>query len=319
MRLYTQTILGHTGLTLAFIAMGALGIGLIERMTRLCDSVLVDHLQLVTAAQALERSTLLYQMARQAGTTARTDTQVRLSCSEVLAAARTPEARELVAKFPTKEGFNLENPASLERFLAAAARLTASSVGLVRQGIEHSSRMGRSGVGLVALVGIVGLLVALYFGYWLSKMVMQPMERLSRGLDEVLSGNSARRFSDQWTPGVMAEFAAGLNELVDRLQRSESTPRVDLLTVCAAVEKLCEQDSRASGVLAGGHRLLASNEAARKLVLERNSSFQWIAAEVRRQDPSAVEILSLDGPGGEKLGDLMRIQVPGAENGSREQ
>ncbi len=319
MRLYTQTILGHTGLTLTFIAMGALGIGLMERMTRLCDSVLVDHLPLVTAAQALERNTLLHQMARRAGTPSETDAQVRLAYSEVLAAARTSEARELVAKLPTKEGLNLEDPASLERFLSAAARLSTSSVGLVRHRVEHSSRMGRSGVGLVALVGIMGLLVALYFGYWLSRAVMQPMERLARGLDEVLAGNSARRFSDQGTPGVMAEFAAGLNELVDRLQRSESTPRVDLLTVCAAVEKLCEQDSRASGILAGGHRLLASNEVARRLVFERNSSFQWIAAEVRRQDPSVVEVLSLDGPGGEKLGDLVRIRVSGAEHGSGKQ
>jgi HAMP domain-containing protein len=157
------------------------------------------------------------------------------------------------------------------------------------------------------VVAVIGLVLTLYFGYWLSKCITQPIERLARGLDAVTAGDLNRRFADQGPTSAIAEIAASLNQLTDRLQRSESTPRSDLLLACAALERLLDADARPCGVLAGGNRLVASNEEARKLVLARASPFHGLAAEAREKDASAVETLPLEGPGGQSLGDLVRI------------
>jgi len=255
MRLTTQIVLGHLGLVLTLVALGALGVALLDRMAR--NEALVLR-----------------------------------------------EAREALARLNPAGGGGVSAGVPAER-----ARALLEGIQRATEAAESSERMGKSGAGLIGVVAALGLVVTLYFGFWLSKVVTQPIERLARGIDHAVAGDLSRRFGSQGTSGVVSDIAAGLDTLLDRLQRAESAPRTDLLLACAAVERLCDADAQAAGVLAAGHRLIASNEAARALVLQRGSSLQWLAGEAERRSPGSVETVDLKGPSGEVLGQLVRFPV----------
>src|SRR6185436_18004922 len=104
-------------------------------------------------------------------------------------------------------------------------------------------------------------------------------------------------------------ISAGVNELLDRLHRAESAPQRDLLLVCGGIEALLAGDPRPGAVLSVSGAVLASNDAARRLVLEKGSSFQWLLDEAQRKDPERAEVVPIHGPGGEMLGQLARLRA----------
>lgn len=309
MRLSTQISFGQAGSVFAIVVLGALGIGLVDRHSRTTEQVLNEGLALVEAGRKIEGG--FRDLLAGRSPPAAAEAQIRSALEAAARSTVEPSIRQSLERLGSATSWTAGDRASLERAEALAVGLVGAGLDSSRRTLETARALGRSGVGLISVTAVAGLLLALYFGYWIARHVTQPLERIGRGLDQVAAGDLARRFPHDVGSDAVSEISLGLNVILDRLQRAETQPRTDLLLVSSAVERLFDGETRACGVLAGGHRLLASNEIARRLILEKNTSFQWLTAAARRLSPQRVETRELLGPAGDRLGEIIFFP-PGA-------
>jgi HAMP domain-containing protein len=311
MRLSTQIITGHAFMVICMAALSALGIAIVHRLALGGGQQVERHLKALAACRAMENAVFRQALAQAnaQGVTGGTAVEFQKAFEEAvsvpLPAKETKEIHELrdrAQKFSTTgEGF--------QAAATLAADIVTSILALLRMGAEEAMRFGKSGFGLIAMAGAIGLLVTLYFGHWLARTITQPLESLARGMAELTSRDPLRRFPAARARGPIAEISAGVNELLDRLHRAESAPQRDLLLVCGGIEALLAADPRPGAVLSVSGAVLASNDAARRLVLEKGSSFQWVLDEAQRKDAERVEVVPIHGPGGEMLGQLARLRA----------
>ncbi|MBI4602400.1 MAG: HAMP domain-containing protein [Planctomycetes bacterium] len=312
MRLATFLLVCHSFLVIALVGIAASGIAILDEVKGTGDRVLRRRLALASAAQRLETALLGSELARREG---ERPGPGRDAFREALALARGASAggkTDLVlAGLERSVDAYLEGKGSVERPIALSRELASRGSSELRDDLEHAGRTCDTGMGLLAVGGALALVLALLFGWWLSRRLAQPLEGLVKGLEAVQAGDLGRRLSADGSTGAIAELAAGLNTLADRIQRLEAAPRRDLLLACAALERLLEPAGGARGVVTPEGRLLASNEEARRLVLERGASFAWIAGDLAGKEPARVEATPLQGPGGEELGRLVSLRLEG--------
>jgi uncharacterized membrane protein YccC len=201
--------------------------------------------------------------------------------------------------------------AILDDVKVATRALLASSSGVDVEGLRREtarlSGLAETGIGLLAGAGAVGLLLGLYSSYVLTRRFVRPLEDGLEALDAALAGDLARRLGDGSVTSTLNELQAGVNQLLDRLQRAESAPRRDLLTACAALDHVLADAAAAWGVLTPEGRLLAASEAARRIVAAEGRSLQWLVEELGRRGEPGIERIQLHGPGGEPIGVLVKI------------
>jgi len=72
----------------------------------------------------------------------------------------------------------------------------------------------------LALVLIIGMLISIILGAWLAKKSLWPLKAMGKTVRQMSSDALHQRLDPQWWPQEMFELAGGLNEMLDRLEKS---------------------------------------------------------------------------------------------------
>jgi len=311
MRLPLQIAIGQAFVILFPIGLSLLAISVLMQVNRDVDGISLGNYHAAVAAEEVNKAMVRYEVARREKQLERLEQEkdhFKAAVKYLRESVKGERASGLIDSVNEKAESFFGGQMPLDDMLEVLSAVVDLQEDSILRGGAQIQQVSQSGSGLVAVLGALGLLTALLFGYWLTRTVGYPLERTVRTAEAIAGGNLHRRAEEENSNVAIDRLARAINQLADRLQRVESDRRLDFLLARAAVEKLLEERDQPAGLLTPGRRLIVANGEARRLVDEKRSSLDAIAVAASKEDPDAVERVSLEGPEGLGLGELVFLR-----------
>jgi hypothetical protein len=263
--------IGQTLVVALPIGLSVLGISLLGELTQTVERISLENHEAIRAAQELNRAMLLYEIGRTEGSAKVLETETQRftrSLATLRELVRSEHENALLRTIEEDAGAFFDGERHLRDMLAVVSTLIDLQEDAIAEGSTRCREAGRSGVGLMALLGALSVAMALYFGYWLTRHVGYPFERILRGLEDIAGGDLQRRINAPPAIPILDRLARLLNSLADRLQRLESDENTGRLVLAVATEALLDRDGRAALLVTLGNRVVLANGGGRALLDE---------------------------------------------------